>query len=339
VTATHLLGLWSAPDVGIGAAEHAIRRIRGGHPVGSLRTAEVSLVALVDDDPAGRRAALVMTDALCTRVPGRYVVVSTAPAAPTGTRTSIKVSLVERDGSPPLCVEQVHIYVNGGALAHIAAIVEPWILPGLPLAAWLPGRLPRRDDPVVATADHVIVDSERIGGPLTEADLAGLGGLSGVDLAWIRLRPWRLLLSDAFTGEDVSSLVRGVEDVAITGRPPWSTLLAGWLMSRLDLPPASIRVVDGEPRAVRLRVRDGDRRAEMVEVDGAGHVRVTTTVGRGATRRRVVQVPDRALLDDLTDALRSPPGRDETWLRAADGALALRSDQQPGARPGAQPDP
>jgi glucose-6-phosphate dehydrogenase assembly protein OpcA len=329
VTATHLLGLWSAPDVGIGAAEHAIRRIRGGHPVGSLRTAEVSLVALVDDDPAGRRAALVMTDALCTRVPGRYVVVSTAPAAPTGTRTSIKVSLVEPEGSRALCVEQVQIYVNGDAVAHLAAIVEPWILPGLPLAAWLPGRLPRRDDPVVARADHVIVDSERIGGPLTEADLAGLGALSGVDLAWIRLRPWRLLLSDAFTGADVSSFVRGVEHVAVTGRPPWSTLLAGWLMTRLDLPTASIRVVDGAPRAVHVRVRDGGRRAEMtVEVDGAGHVRVSTPVGGGATRRRVVQVPDRALVDDLTDALRSPPGRDESWLRAVAGSLALRSDQR-----------
>jgi glucose-6-phosphate dehydrogenase assembly protein OpcA len=331
VTATHLLGLWSAPDVGIGAAERAIRRIRGGDPVGSVRRSEVSLVALVDDDPARRRAATLLTEALCTRVPGRYVVVSTAPTEPSGTRTSIKVSLVERDDSRPLCVEHVQIYVNGDAVAHLAAIVEPWILPGLPVAAWLPGRLPRHGDPVVAAADHVIVDSERIGRPLTETDLAGLSELSGVDLAWIRLRRWRLLLCDAFTGDDVSSFVRGVEHVAITGRPPWSTLLAGWLMTRLDLPPESVRVVDGETRAIQLRVRDGDRRAEMVaEVDGAGHVRVSTTVGGGATRRRVVQIPDRALLDDLTDALRSPPGRDETWLRAVEGALALRSDPQPG---------
>src|SRR5690606_6861395 len=135
--------------------------------------------------------------------------------------------------------------INGGALAYVGSIVEPWILPGLPLAVWLPRRLPRRGEPVVTRASQVIVDSARVEHPLTEPDLAGLRELATTDLAWIRLRPWRLLLAGAFMSPDMSRFVIGVEHVDITGSRPWSALLGGWLMSRLELSPASIRLVDG----------------------------------------------------------------------------------------------
>lgn len=328
MSAPRLLGLWSAADADIGEAEVAIRRIRACDPAGSLRNAAVSLVALVDDDRREARAALQTTDALGRRVPGRYIVVSTFADRPSGTKASIKVSLVERTDTVPLCVEQVRLYVNGGALTYLSSIVEPWTLPGLPVAVWLPRRLPRRREPVVADADHVIVDSARLGHPLAELDLAALGEHASTDLAWIRLRPWRLLLADAFSGADVSPFALGIEQVDITGGQSWSTLLAGWLMSRLELLPSSIRLVDGERAGVHVQARYGGRRAEIVaEAVDADEVHVTTTVNGNATRRHVVYLPERPLEDDLEDALRDRPGPDETWMRAAAATIGWLEHQ------------
>jgi glucose-6-phosphate dehydrogenase assembly protein OpcA len=328
VSASRLLGLWSAADADIGEAELAIRRMRACDPAGSLRNAAVSLVALVDDDRREARAALQTTDALGRRIPGRYIVVSTFADRPSGTKASIKVSLVERTDTVPLCVEQVHLYVNGGALTYLSSIVEPWSLPGLPVAVWLPGRLPRRGEPVVAEADHVIVDSARLGHPLAELDLAVLGERASTDLAWIRLRPWRLLLADAFRGADVSPFALGIERADITGDRSWSTLLAGWLTSRLELLPSSIRLVDGERASVHVQARHGGRRAEIVaEAVDADEVHVATTVNGNATRRHVVYLPERLLEDDLEDALRERPGPDETWMRAAAATIGWLEHQ------------
>lgn len=328
MSAPRLLGLWSAADADIGDAEAAIRRIRACDPAGSLRNAAVSLVALVDDDRREARAALRTTDALGRRVPGRFIVVSTFGDRRSGTKASIKVTLVERTDTWPLCVEQVRLCVNGGALAYLSSIVEPWILPGLPVALWLPQRLPRRREPVVTDADHVIVDSARLGHPLAERDLAALGEHASTDLAWIRLRPWRLLLADAFRGADVAPFALGIEQVDITGARPWSTLLAGWLMSRLELLPSSIRLVDGEPAGVHVQARHRGRQAEIaLEAVDADEVHVRTTVNGGATRRHVVHLAERTLEDDLEDALRDARGPDETWMRAAAATIGWLGHQ------------
>ncbi|HZA76308.1 MAG TPA: glucose-6-phosphate dehydrogenase assembly protein OpcA [Acidimicrobiales bacterium] len=325
---SRVLGLWSAPDADVGDAEAAIRRIRACDPAGSIRNAVVSLVTLVDDDRRNATAALRATGALGRRVPGRCIVVSTFAARPAGMKASINVSLVERTDTKSVCVEHVRLYVNGGAIANLSSIVEPWILPGLPLAVWLPGRLPRRGEPVVTRANQVIIDSARIGRPLAELDLAGLGELGTTDLAWIRLRPWRLLLADSFQGADISPFALGVEHADITGTRPWSTLLAGWLMSRLELSPANIRLADGDQPKVQIRARHRDRQAELlIEAVDAYEVRVATTVVGNAARRRLVRLPERFLVDDLEDALRSRPGPDATWMRAAVSAIDLLEHQ------------
>jgi len=325
VRGPRVLGMWSAADADIGDAEAAIRRIRAGDPAGSVRNAVLSLVAIVDDDRREASAALRICDALGGRVPGRLIVVSTAADRSTGTKASIKVSLVERVDAAPLCAEQVRLYVDGGATRYLSSIVEPWILPGLPVAVWVPRRLPRRGEPVVARADQVIVDSAQLGHPLTELDLASLSEHATTDLSWVRIRPWRLLLADAFTGSDVSPFVLGVDRIDITGTRPWSMLMAGWLMSRLELPPSRIRLVDGDRPAVHVRARNRGRRAELLaETVDAGEVHVTASVGGGASRRHVVQLAERPLVDDLEDALASRPGPDGAWMRAAARMTGLR---------------
>lgn len=326
-----VLGLWSTTDPNSDDAEAALQRIRAGSRQGTLRNAVVSLVVLADDDIRGAMATLDVGDRLAARVPSRVVVVSTLPDWPSGTRVSIKVGVIERSGAAPVTVEQVHLYAGGEAIAHLDAIVDPWILPGLPVAVWLPGRLPRPGEPVVADAHRVIVDSHQLGRPLDEVDLTVLSGLPAVDLAWVRLRPWRLLLADAVAGGDVS-FAAGVDRIDVTGRGQAWTLLAGWLASSLGVPGSGIRLADGHPPAVHLRARRGGRRAELaaVAVDDR-QVRVTTTVAGRTARQHVVGLPEESLVSDLEAALTARSGRNEMWERAAE-ATRLVGRPQPTRR-------
>jgi glucose-6-phosphate dehydrogenase assembly protein OpcA len=330
VTTGRVLGRWSASDVDIDTAEAAIRWIRSRDSAGVLRNAVVTLVALVDDDRREAAAALRATDALGQRVPGRFIVVSTFLDRPSGTAASIKVNLVRRGEETPICVEHVRLSVGGGSLTYLDAIVEPWILPGLPVAVWLPGSLSRAGEPVVSGADCVIIDSSRLGRPLTAADLVRLDALPCTDLAWIRLRPWRRLLAEAFTGADVAPFVFAVDRLDIYGTRRWSELLAGWLISRLGLTPSSIRLVDGDVTSVHLCARQRDQRAELVvEAVDVAHVRLAVTLPGDVTRRHLVHLPEPCLVDDLEDALLSRPGPDDLWRRAAESAIGLRSSATP----------
>jgi glucose-6-phosphate dehydrogenase assembly protein OpcA len=323
VSSSRLLGLWSSADADVGDAEAAIRRIRDRDPAGTLRNAVVSLVVLVDD-ARDAITAVGIGDALGVRVPSRVIVVSTGPGRPSGTKASVKVGLLERGDAAPLCVEQVRLHVSGEAVDHLDLIVGPWILPGLPLAVWLPRRVPRPAEPVVADAERLIVDSDRLGRPLDETELAALRDPPAVDLVWVRLRPWRRLLADAFTGADMSPFAPGVDRVDITGGLPWSVLLAGWLLSGLELPPSSIRLGEGDQPAVHLWAQDRGRRAEVTARRGdAWHVRVTTAVAGAAARQHLVRLPEDSLVADVEAALTAPAGHDETWARAAAGATVV----------------
>jgi hypothetical protein len=319
---SRLLGLWSVANADNDSAEAALRRIRADHPAGALRNAVLSLVVLVDD-PHDTMSARRVGDALGAALPGRVIVVSCLPDGPTNTKTSLVVRLVERDGGPPLCVEQVHLRVGGDAVAHVGAIVRPWLLPGLPVAVWVPAHVPGATEPGVAGADRVLVDSDRLGRVLDDDDLAALRDQPAIDLAWVRLRPWRRLLVDAFAAHELSPMVRGVERADIVGGIPWSALIGGWLASRLDLAPANVRLVAGDRRTVHLWGQLPGRRAEVSLAAVDDHrVRVVTVAG-GIERHHVVGLPAASLAADVGAALTVEPGHDPGWEHAAAAATSL----------------
>ena len=317
-----LLGVWSVANADNDSAEAALRRLRAVHPAGALRNAVLSLVVLVDD-PRDTMSVLRVGDALGAALPSRVVVVSCLPDGPTNTRTSLIVRLVERDGAPPLCVEQLHLRASGDAVAHVEAIVRPWLLPGLPVAVWVPARVPGATEPGVAGADCVVVDSDRLGRVLDDGDLAALRDQPAIDLAWVRLHPWRRLLADAFAAHDLSPMVRGFERADIVGGAPWSALVGGWLTSRLDLAPANVRLVAGDRRAVHLWAQLPGRRTEVsAAVVGDHRVRVVTVAG-GVERNHVVSLPAASLAADVGVSLTVGSGRDRGWEHAAAAARAL----------------
>jgi glucose-6-phosphate dehydrogenase assembly protein OpcA len=321
------LGSWSARNPDIGTAEAAIRRLRSRARGGAQRTSVVSLVVLTDDDPHEATAAVQVTRALAGRVPGRAIVVSTfADGAPV-TRASITVRTIERGTGHPLCVEEVRLQVRGEAVEHLASIVEPWVLPGVPFAVWLPRRLPRSER-LVIDADRVLIDGDRLASPIGRDDLGTLSRLPATDLAWVRQEPWRLVLAEAFAGMAQSVFVSGVERIEASGSRAWSAVLAGWLMSRLGLAPAAIGLVEADRAAVHIEAHHSGRQATLTaQAVDHDEVQITSTVGGGPPRQRRLRLPRPSVTTDLEAALTSRPGPDETWKRAMDGAIALLEQQ------------
>ena len=95
-----------------------------------------------------------------------------------------------------------------------------------------------------------------------------------IDLSWIRLRAWRLLLARAADASGADEVLRTVTEVTVSGSNGPRMLLTGWLKDRLGTGP-TFRVGDGDAAYGAPRV--AERRAR-----GAPH----RTRARGAGLRR-----------------------------------------------------
>lgn len=66
----------------------------------------------------------------------------------------------------------------------------------------------------------------------------GLANVDVVDLGWLRLWPWRILVASLFDNPDAAHALRDVSEIAIhhaPGAEPAALLLSGWLCGRLRL--------------------------------------------------------------------------------------------------------
>jgi len=238
---------------------------------------------------------------------------------------SAAVRLIERDGRT-VCVEEVVLEVRGRARHHLDSLVEPFTLPDLPVAVWLPSRLPSSGDPLLESADRVIVDTRVVG---SQADaiskLASLSKRCAVtDLSWTRLKPWRQLLASLFEGKVYRPFLESVQHVEVDGRAGPRHLLAGWLMSRLDLPRAKVHLAENEHVSIKLAcsnegrsghfqvARKGDERVidAAVEIDGGPSYEQKLQFGEAW--------PSRSLADSLTRM-----GHDEVYEQALQAAVGL----------------
>jgi glucose-6-phosphate dehydrogenase assembly protein OpcA len=339
------VGPWSAVADDATSGEAALRSLRRRQPGGARRTAVLSLVvhAESDDDLA---AVLDTVRGLAGHSPCRTVVVVLPAAgavhgnggngAGNGSGegdVAVALRAVGHPGGAVSFVEDIVLRVRGAAVDHLEATVAPWLLPGLPVVAWTPTSLPRRDGPLVALADRVVVDSERLVGPPGPVGLADVLALARrvpvTDLTWVRLEPWRELFARLFVGADFAPFVRRVETVESEGRDLLpSRLLAGWLASRLGLDPAVVRVSGGPRPALRASARHGGRRARFrVERVADGEmVLAGATIDGGPGRGRTLRLPSRPAAHVLAEALTAGSRPDGVWESAAAAALGLRPD-------------
>jgi glucose-6-phosphate dehydrogenase assembly protein OpcA len=305
VVATAELCSWQGEGVRIGAVLDALDRLRRGQQRTATRTSVVNLVVTATDDEEEARAREA-TRELENRHPGRTITLRCGD----GDRAARIDADVVLEGAATEGVdvwwEEVRLRVTGGPGHHLDSLVEPLLLPDLPVALWCTGRLPRGDDPLLRPADILLVDSKEA----PEADsFALIEELARrrpvVDLSWVRLRPWRRLLASLFDGAAYRPFVGGVVDVSVAGKPGPRRLLAGWLVARLGLSPAVVALHDHRHVQLRLTAEADGQRAvfEVTRQEGERIVRAAAQVTGGPGHTDVVSLPDQSLPWSLGEAL------------------------------------
>ena len=314
------LGSWNGHGVSVGEVRDALARLRREGERTATRTSVVSLVAV------GRRPELI--EQACTTVhgmgsrhPGRTIAVLVEDGEPgLDAEVHIRADTTE-DGA--LWSEEVVLTVRGPAGEHLDSLVEPFVLPDLPVAIWFVASAPRQDDPLADTADIVIVDSKELGDLDAYEDLILVSRRRTVlDLSWIRLTPWRLLLANLFEGAVYRPFVRGVRHVEVAGKPGPRHLLGGWVMSRLGLSPDAVELVDARHASFTITAEHDGRTARFVtERQGDERmVRASVAVERGPSHDELLPLPEPTLAWSMAEALSDLEG-DPIYGEALEAAV------------------
>lgn len=306
---------WQGEGVGIDDVLDALERLRRGQQRTATRTSVVSLVVVATDEEEARRACEA-DRLLGGRHPGRTITVRCV--AGDAARIDADVVLEGLDG---VWWEEVQLRVSGPVTAHLDSLIEPLVLADLPTALWFTGRLPEWDDPLLHAADVVLVDSKEA--PQSSA-FALIEQLLRhhpvVDLSWVRLRPWRVLLAGLFEGAAYQRFLGEVTSVSVAGKPGPRRLLAGWLVARLGLSPSVVSLEDD--RHVQLRLSAPGAVFEVTRRAGERLVRASARVEGGPGHEDVLSLPDDSLPWSLGEAL-TRLGRDRVYEQSLHALLGF----------------
>lgn len=144
--------------------------------------------------------------------------------------------------------EIVTLHVRGAAGKHLAALVDPLLVSGVPTYLWWTGTppfgKPELED-ALTICDALIVDSSQFAEPyrsfrgLARLMSSAHSKLGMADLQWSRLRPWREMIAQFFSPVDRRGFLSGISEIGIDyagegrGNRIAASLMAGWLTSTL----------------------------------------------------------------------------------------------------------
>jgi hypothetical protein len=195
-----------------------------------LRTSVMTHIAWVPAPWVG--AAETVLVGLAERHPSRTIVLLPEPDGPDGLEADVSVDAFPVGESRCICTETIRVRLRGGRLRAPASVVEPLLVPDLPVFLRWRGQ-PDWESAAFAqlteVADRLIVDStEWQDLPDAYADLAEVFDEVVVsDIAWARTSRWRQQLASLWPA------IGDVRRVRVTGTAAQAHLLAGWLRSRL----------------------------------------------------------------------------------------------------------
>jgi hypothetical protein len=194
------------------------------------RTSVMTHIAWVPEEWV--EAAEDVLTGLADRHPSRTIVLF-PQSGDGGLEGEVDVESFGRGGGRTVCTDTIRIRLHGTAAAHPASVVEPLLIPDLPVFLRWRG-LPPFDDSafveLVETVDRLIVDStEWPGLPAPYAEFAEVFDRVAVsDIAWARTSRWRPMLASLWPQ------IAEVKKIKVTGTLAQAHLLAGWLRSRLE---------------------------------------------------------------------------------------------------------
>jgi len=246
---------WHGEDVTIQDVLSALNRVRhsfaraeaGDEDQPHPRNCVMTLVAVAPNSVEETRAILACT-AIAKDHPSLAIVVRDEPRVRSGRiDASVMAHPVDQQNSPAPC-ELVVLRVQGAAGAHLAGLVDPLLVSGVPVYLWWLSTPPFGSAELndsLRICDALVVDSSRFDRPynsfLALSDIAhkshphmGLG-----DLQWERLSPWRETTAQFFAPASRRHLMNGVSEIGIDyagegrGNRIGAAMLAGWFASSL----------------------------------------------------------------------------------------------------------
>ena len=241
--------LASIADVERELASLRIGRAGDGAPY--MRTSVMTHIAWVP--PAWVEAAEDVLAGLAERHPSRTIVLFPQPDAADGLDAEVAVDCFPGRDDRNVCTETIRVRLGGRRALAPASVVQPLLLPDLPVfLRWrgLPPFGAHHLESMLDVVDRLIVDStEWPDLPEPYPTFAGVFDRVVVsDIAWARTSRWRSQLASLWPA------IADVRRIRVTGTEAQACLLAGWLRSRLD-------------RKVELEHEPSDRLVG-VEVDG-----------------------------------------------------------------------
>ncbi|MFL5922096.1 MAG: glucose-6-phosphate dehydrogenase assembly protein OpcA [Gaiellaceae bacterium] len=190
---------------------------------------------------------------LAERHPSRTIVLVPDAEAGDALEADVDVETFAAGEGRQIAVETIRLRLCGSRSAAPASVVQPLLLPDLPVFLRWRGLPPFGESPfeqLVDVVDRLVVDStEWPGLPEPYARLAEIFDRTVVsDIAWARTSRWRPQLASLWPE------IGGVRRIKVKGTEAQACLLAGWLRSRLG-------------HDVQLE-HEQSKRLEGVEVDG-----------------------------------------------------------------------
>jgi hypothetical protein len=217
------------------------------------RTSVMTHIAWVPNEWV--EAAEDVLTGLAERHPSRTIVLVPEPDGDDELEANVEVERFPSGDGREIATETIRLRLCGNRAAAPASVVEPLLLPDLPVFLRWRGVPPFGEGPfdqLVDVVDRLIVDStEWPGLPGPYVHLAGIFDRVVVsDIAWARTSRWRPQLASLWPG------IADVKAIEVEGTEAQACLIAGWLRSRLghdvelEHTPSDRLVgvkVDGEP--------------------------------------------------------------------------------------------
>jgi glucose-6-phosphate dehydrogenase assembly protein OpcA len=325
------IGSWEAENVSVGEVEGALSGLRRHEQRAAVRTSVLTLAAVVHSREGADIVRSTVHD-LGLRHPSRTVVVvmggDEVETGSTGIDAAVWVHALMNSAGRAVCFEEVVLTVRGPAKFHLDSVVGPFALPDVPLVVWLPASLPAPGDPLLDVADRLVVDSRAVaeGGADALARSSVLcRRLPVSDLSWIRLRPWRTQLAGLFEGGATRPFLDAVDMVEVAGNAGPRLMMGGWLLRRLRLPAARVRLSPAEHVSVSVEAMfEGHRgRFSVSRLGRERSITASVDIDGGPTLEQVLRMEDRWPALALAGAL-TTVGHDEAYEDALAGARTLR---------------
>lgn len=248
--------VWHANDVKMADVVQALGEVRlkfaraeaGDHDHAHARNCVMTLVAVSSTQAEERRAqhACRMIGALH---PAQAIVIRDEAG---GRGKGVDAWIVTDVQRPAMACavecEILTLHVPGAAADHVAALVDPLLVSGVPTYLWWMGTPPFGRSELhdaLRVSDALVFDSARFDEPYHA--FRGLSKLISIahrrlglaDLQWSRLRPWRETIAQFFMPFDRRPFLSGITEVGIDyagqgrGNRIAATMITGWIASSL----------------------------------------------------------------------------------------------------------